>query len=141
MKMVFVDDQGTRVHAIVENEFVPDYAKGLKEGESVIIDTFKSDFFNLIAKELLSAGAFELAESIAQEREGVFPKAITGLVGQRLLLKVNISADNLKSEYAPYKVEKYWTKHGIIEKFKSTNSSQSSEVIDVDDDGRDVFGV
>ncbi|CAG7902729.1 unnamed protein product [Brassica rapa] len=82
--------------------------------------------FDILAQYLLQKTAFELAEEVAEEEPHVLPEALKNLIGKKLLFKINIGEDNLKSKNASYKVEKFTDKKDIIENFWTQSSDEET---------------
>ncbi|VVB11419.1 unnamed protein product [Arabis nemorensis] len=89
--------------------------------------------FDGIARQLLNASAADLAEENVEKPEGTLPNALKKLIDQKMLFKIVVGLDNLKSSYAPYKVEKFCDQSKMVDKFETVTG-----FIDIDGDGEVV---
>lgn len=56
---------------------------------------------------------------VLQIEEDVLPSDLQALIGKRILFKIRIAEENLKSRYKPFRVEKFSTSDDLIKKFAS----------------------
>ncbi|XP_010451255.1 PREDICTED: uncharacterized protein LOC104733371 [Camelina sativa] len=130
LQMVFVDSDGTRIHASIEDGLVSRFQNQLAVGESEIVDTFSLvDYDSSYNTSSLGFKIVFYRTTVVKPCDE-FPVRVPKKYFQA------ITIENLKSGKSAYVVEKFWEKEDMVVQFGKElygRNELSNNSLDLDD--------